>query len=190
LAVAKPVLGPSEVEAIVKERRYSPMFLIDLGVPRNFDERINALADVYLYDIDDLGAVAARSLEDRAREAEKAAELVELEADAFMRWLGGLELVPAIKQIRSSIEQLRDDELERNQGWLAALPVAERVRVEAMTRGLVNKLLHRVLSALRDESAGAANQLHAAELARRLLCRQADAEGIALADEVDDEEEF
>jgi glutamyl-tRNA reductase len=190
----RPILAPAEVEAIVRDRRYRPMFLIDLGVPRNFDPRINALANVYLYDIDDLGAVAARSLEDRAREAEKAAELVELEADAFMRWLGGLELVPAIKQIRSSIEHLREDELARNQGWLSGLPTAERARVEAMTRGLVNKLLHRVLSALRDESAGASSQLHAAEVARRLLCPEAGDESafteIALPDELNDEEEF
>jgi glutamyl-tRNA reductase len=106
-----------------------------------------------------------------------------------MRWLGELELVPAIKQIRSSIEQLRDDELERNQGWLAALPATDRVRVEAMARGLVNKLLHRVLSALRDEGAGAASQLHAAELARRLLCQRAESGAIALADDADDEGE-
>jgi glutamyl-tRNA reductase len=185
LAVSQPVLGPDECAAIVKERRYRPMFLIDLGVPRNLDERINALENVYLYDIDDLGAVAARSREDREREALKAEAIVEVEADAFMRWLSGLELVPVIKDIRSSIEQLRDDELERNQGWLAAIAPDDRARIEALTRGLVNKLLHRVLSTLR--AGGAPNQLYAAEVARRLFCNDSDAEATMLRDEQGDE---
>ena len=170
LAVNQPVLSAEECEAIVKERRYRPMFLIDLGVPRNLDERINTLENVYLYDIDDLGAVAARSLEDREREAVKAAAIVEVEADSFMRWLGGLELVPVIKDIRSSIERLRDDELERHQGWLAALAPDDRARIESLTRGLVNKLLHRVLATLRAGGTDATNQLYAAEVARRLFC--------------------
>lgn len=189
LAVSKPVLGAEEIEAIVKERRYRPMFLIDLGVPRNLDERINALENVYLYDIDDLGAVAARSLEDRQREAVKAEEIVESEAAAFMRWLDGLELVPAIKEIRSSIETLRNEELERHQGWLAGLPAEERARIEGLTRGLVNKLLHRVLTALRDGEPASADPLYAAEVARRLLCSGLARDAIALGDE-DEPEEF
>ena len=131
------------------------------------------------------GAVATRSREDREREALKAEAIVEVEADAFMRWLGGLELVPVIKDIRSSIEQLRDDEMERNQGWLAAIAPDDRARVEALTRGLVNKLLHRVLSTLRDS--GASNQLYAAEVARRLFCNDLDAAGSAVHDDHGDE---
>lgn len=194
LAVSQPVLGAEECEALVRERRYRPMFLIDLGVPRNLDERINALDNVYLYDIDDLGAVAARSREDREREALKAEAIVEAEADAFMRWLGGLELVPAIKDIRSSIEQLRGDELERNQSWLAALAPEDRARIEMLTRGLVNKLLHRVLSTLREGATGAPNQLYAAEVARRLFCNDPPARDDAIrpdaGNESDDDDEF
>jgi glutamyl-tRNA reductase len=172
LAVNEPVLQPEECEALIRERRYRPMFLIDLGVPRNLDARINALENVYLYDIDDLGAVTARSMGEREREAQKAEEIVEGEADAFMRWLDGLDLVPAIRDIRSSIERLRCDELERNQGWMAGLEANERQRIEGLTRGLVNKLMHRVLVALREEDTGAAQQLYAADVARRLLCAE------------------
>jgi len=170
LAVNEPVLGPDDCDALVKERRYRPMLMIDLGVPRNFDARINAIENVYLYDIDDLGAVTARSREDREREALKGEAIVEAEADSFMRWLGGLDLVPAIKEIRSNIEQLRNDELGRHQGWLEALAPDDRARIEALTRGLVNKLLHRVLSTVRQGGADGPGPLHAAELARRLFC--------------------
>jgi glutamyl-tRNA reductase len=170
LAVSQPVLGPVEFETIVKERRYRPTFLIDLGVPRNFDERLNSLESVYLFDIDDLGKVALESLGEREREAQRAEPLVELEVDSFMRWLEGLELVPAIKDIRSSIEQLRTVELERHRTWLAGLAPVERERIELMTRSLVNKLLHRVLSGLRESRNAPSYGVDAAEIARRLLC--------------------
>jgi glutamyl-tRNA reductase len=170
LAVSQPVLGPSEFELIVKERRYRPTFLIDLGVPRNFDERLNSLENVYLYDIDDLGKVALESRDEREREALRAEPLIELEVDSFMRWLEGLELVPAIKDIRSSMEQLRAGELERHRAWLATLAPDERARIELMTRSLVNKLLHRVLSGLRGSQNAAAERQYAAAIARRLLC--------------------
>jgi glutamyl-tRNA reductase len=170
LAVNDPVLGPDECEAIVKERRYRPIFMIDLGVPRNLDAGINALENVYLYDIDDLDAVAARSRDERQREALKAEAIVEAEADSFMRWLVGLDLVPAIKDIRSSIKRICDDELERNQGWLAGMNAGDRERIESMTRSLVNKLLHRVLATVREGAQDPSNQLYAAEFARRLFC--------------------
>src|SRR5207248_5311941 len=128
LAVAEPVFGPAEFDSIIRERRYRPLFVIDLGVPRNFDARLNLLENVYLYDIDDLGKVALESRDEREREALRAEPLIELEVDSFMRWLERLELVPAINDIRSSIEQLRAGELERHRAWLASLAPDERAR--------------------------------------------------------------
>jgi glutamyl-tRNA reductase len=170
VAVSQPVLATSEFEPVIRERRYRPTFLIDLGVPRNFDARLNSLENVYLYDIDDLGKVALESRSEREREALRAGPLLELQVDSFMRWLEGLELVPAIKDIRSSIEQLREGELERHRVWLAGLAPVERERIELMTRSLVNKLLHRVLSGLRDSQSAATEGPYAAAIARRLLC--------------------
>ncbi|MFZ0887136.1 MAG: glutamyl-tRNA reductase [Candidatus Binataceae bacterium] len=169
VAAIRPVLGPGDLEPIVRERRYRPMFLIDLGVPRNFDERLNAVANVYLYDIDDLGAAVMESHKEREREAEKAEQIVELELESFLRWLSGLELVPAIKDIRTSIERLREAELGRHRRWLETIEPAERERVELMTRALVNKILHRVLAELRRGNGGV-DRAYATEIARRLLC--------------------
>ncbi len=108
LAVAKPILGREEFEAVIRERKYRPMFLIDLGVPRNFDEQLNQIENVYLYDIDDLDAAAQKSRGEREREAERAEEIVVEEIDSFLKWLAELEIVPTIKDIRLSIERLRE----------------------------------------------------------------------------------
>jgi len=189
LALTRPVLGPEEFEAIVRERRYRPMFLIDLGVPRNFDARINSIENIYLYDIDDLSGVALESREEREREAQKAEAIVELELDSFMKWLHGLALVPAIKDIRSSFEQLRELELARHRPWLAGLDPVERARIESLTRGLVNKLLHRVLSGLREGNVEKTDALNAAAVARRLLCADPSTNYLPLGGEHDEDEE-
>jgi glutamyl-tRNA reductase len=184
----RPVLGPEEFESVVRERRYRPMFLIDMGVPRNFDERLNAMQNVYLYDIDDLGALVQRSLGDREREAEKAEQIVELELESFLKWLEGLDLTPTIKDIRYSIERLRDVEMGRHRGWLAQLDPAERERVELLTRGLTNKLLHRILSGLKQRDDKTLDAAFAAEVARRLLGAEFDAQDTDLDDADDDDD--
>jgi glutamyl-tRNA reductase len=184
----RPVIGPEEFEAVIRERRYRPMFLIDMGVPRNFDERLNAMQNVYLYDIDDLGALVNRSLGDREREAEKAEQIVEIELESFLKWLEGLDLTPTIKDIRYSIERLRDVEMGRHRGWLAQLEPAERERVELLTRGLTNKLLHRILSGLKQRDDKTLDAAFAAEVARRLLGAEFDAQDSEL-DDADDEDE-
>jgi glutamyl-tRNA reductase len=170
LSVTKPMLTRHDVEAIIRERKYRPMFMIDLGVPRNFDERLNEIENIYLYDIDDLDAVAQKSLGEREREAEKAEEIIVEEIDSFLKWLAELEIVPTIKDIRVSIERLRDLELTRHRAWLKTLGPAERERIEMLTRGLVNKLLHRVMAGLRHHDRSSPEAIHTAEIARRLLC--------------------
>ena len=188
LASTKPVLGPEEFESVLRERRYRPMFLIDMGVPRNFDERLNALQNVYLYDIDDLGALVKRSLGDREREAEKAEQIVELELESFLKWLAGLDLTPTIKDIRYSVERLRDVEMGRHRGWLAQLEPAVRERVELLTHGLTNKLLHRILSGLKHHDNKTLDAAFAAEVARRLLGAELDSQVHDLDDADDDDD--
>jgi glutamyl-tRNA reductase len=188
ISVAKPIIGPEEFDAVIKERRYRPMFLIDLGVPRNFDERLNSIENVYLYDIDDLGQVADKSRAEREKEADKGEEIVEQELKSFERWMAGLDLVPTIKDIRYSIERLRDVELGRNQSWIAALGPSERERVELLTRSLTNKLIHRILLGLRQGGNSAADNNYAAEVARRLLCGEFDLEDPEF-DAIEDDDE-
>jgi glutamyl-tRNA reductase len=184
----KPILGPEDFESVLRERRYRPMFLIDMGVPRNFDQRLNSMQNLYLYDIDDLGALVERSLDVRGHEAEKAEQIVEIELESFLRWLAGLDLTPTIKDIRCSIERMRDVELQRHRGWLAGLEPAARERIDLLTRGLTNKFLHRILSGLKQRDDRSLDASFAAEMARRLLGAELDAADDDLDDSSDDDD--
>jgi glutamyl-tRNA reductase len=168
VATARPILNVADFDPIMRERKYRPIFLIDLGVPRNFSEALNSLDNVYLYDVDDLASAVIDSRGEREREAQKAGTIVELEIESFHKWLSNLELVPAIKDIRSGIERMREAELKRHRAWLAALQPEERKHVEDLTRGIVNKILHQVLTELRRKD-GAVENAHVAEIARRML---------------------
>jgi len=102
---------------------------------------------------------------------------MEIELESFWRWFMRLELVPAIKDIRANIERLREIELRRHRGWLAGLSDDERAHIEALSRGIVNKILHQILSELHRNN-GVVEGIYAADVARRLLGSDMLAEGI------------
>jgi glutamyl-tRNA reductase len=176
-AVREPILTPAELHSVMRERLHRPMFLIDLGVPRNFHRGLDELENVFLYDIDDLGRIAAEALSEREQEAHRAELIVEREVDAFCRWLERLELVPAIKAVRSRIDLLRDHEFRRHRAWLATLLPDDRAHVEALVRGVTNKVLHQILSELRQLGQEPDKEV-ALSIAQRLLGVSVSAPGL------------
>jgi glutamyl-tRNA reductase len=169
----RPLLSRALVERALAGRGHRPLFAIDIGVPRNVDPAVNELDTVYLYDLDDLSSLAEENAQRRKAEAEQAEGIVAAEQQRFEGWLGALAAVPTIRALRARAEQIRLGELERT---LAGLSLDERslAAVEAMSRGIVNKLLHAPLSRLREELEGEAGLAHL-ESARSLF---------ALGDEV------
>lgn len=145
------VLNEAQVQEALRERKGRPMFCIDLGVPRSFDPRINALDNVYLYDVDDLSRVAADNLGERAREAEKAEAIVVDEVESFYRWLGHLEVVPTIVALRAKVEAIRRGELQKTLNQLKDLGPRERELLEVLTTAIVNKILHAPIARLKQE---------------------------------------
>jgi len=145
------VLTPARVQEALRTRSYRPLFLIDMGVPRNFDPAINDLDNVYLYDIDDLGGVAQENREERGREAEKAEAIVEEEVESFWRWLSSLEAVPTIVALRDKVEAICKGELEKTLATaLREITPREREALEAMTTAIVNKILHTPITHLKQ----------------------------------------
>ena len=124
------------------------LFVIDIGVPRNADPAIDKLDDVYRYDIDELASVAIRNAEERGREQARAEAIVAEEQQRFDGWFAALRAVPTIRDLRARVEAIRARELERALR-ASRLDEAQREAVEALTRALVNKILHEPLSRLR-----------------------------------------
>jgi glutamyl-tRNA reductase len=144
------VLTPDLLHDVLRHRRYRPVFLIDLSVPRNFDPQLNDMDNVYLYDIDDLGGVAEINRDERSREAEKAETIVDAEVETFWRWLASLDAVPTIVALRERADTIRRVELERTLAAFGPVTPATREALEAMTSAIVNKLLHGPMTRLKQ----------------------------------------
>ena len=151
IAVDQPILTLELMQASLRPRRSRPVFVIDIGVPRNADPEIDALDAVFRYDIDDLSAVADENTEERRREQVLAEAIVAEEQQRFEGWFTALRAVPTIKHLRNRVEGMRQAELERALPRLE-LDAAQRRGVEALTRGLVNKILHEPMTRLRQEA--------------------------------------
>jgi glutamyl-tRNA reductase len=121
----------------VPSRRRTPLFFIDIAVPRDLDPAIARLGGCFLYDIDDLEAVVAETLSGRRAEAARAEQLVAEEAERYRSWRASLDVVPAIASLRAFAEQIRAAEL-------AKLRVSddERRTLESVTAQILNKFLH------------------------------------------------
>jgi glutamyl-tRNA reductase len=155
------VLTRGVVEGTLPGRRGRPLFLIDIAVPRDLDPAIHDLDGCYLYDIDDLETVVAESLSSRRREAARAEELVEDEAERFRAWQASRDVVPAIASLRARAEEIRTAELERAQARLGRLSETERLTVESITARIVDKLLHLPTVRMKEAAAGADGAVYA-----------------------------
>ncbi len=145
------VLTRDQVQSALRDRKGKPVFCIDVSVPRNLDPQIDELDNVYLYDVDDLSEVAQENLEERAREAGKAEQIVLAEVESFWRWFSQLEVVPTIVALREKVERIAQSELQRTLAGFGAISEEQRATLEAMNAAMVKKILHAPISRLKQE---------------------------------------
>ncbi len=162
------ILTPSDVRRAIDARRNRPMFLIDIAVPRNIDPEVNQLEHVFLYDIDDLERVVDSNRQERAKEAEQAEAIVALEVDRMLGRLHAREVTPTIVSLQEQLEQIRAGEVARMRSKLGTLTPQQEEAIEALTRGIVNKVAHGPISELR-RSAGRPDGLHLVDLIHRVF---------------------
>ncbi|MGB0618091.1 MAG: glutamyl-tRNA reductase [Myxococcota bacterium] len=146
-----PILTRERVERSLVARRGRPLFLIDIGVPRNVDPTVHEIDSAYLYDLDDLQEVAAANEEERRRESERAEQIVYEEREQFEGWMVALQAVPTIRDLRDRAEAIRRGEIDRFAGRLG-LSAGQVETLEQLTNSIVNKLMHQPISRLRDET--------------------------------------
>jgi glutamyl-tRNA reductase len=148
------IIGPKDVEDVVKRRRFKPMFFIDIAVPRDIDPKVDSVENAYLFTVDDLQEIVQANLAQRSLEAEKAEEIIDQEIAQFYKWLSSLEVTPTIVALRTKFDELRRAELDKTfSTWKDMPPEAEK-RIEALTMAFMNKLLHPPTTVLKQAGQG------------------------------------
>ena len=160
-----PIIGLGAVERALKKRRHRPIFMVDLAVPRDIEPEVKALGDVYLYTVDDLAQVVQTGQANRQAAVAQAEAIIDAGVQSFMHWIdqrdpaGGV--VPLIQQLNAQADEWRALELARARKRLAKGDDVDAV-LEALSRGLTQKMLH-----------GAMAELHGADPAHREQTTQA-----------------
>ncbi|MBU1360191.1 MAG: glutamyl-tRNA reductase [Gammaproteobacteria bacterium] len=164
-----PLIGLGAVERALKLRKHRPMFMVDLAVPRDIEPQVKALEDVYLYTVDDLAQVVQQGQESRQAAVAEAEVIIDAGVRSFMHWLDQRGTVPLIQQLSAQTDEWRAAEIARARKLLARGESVEDV-LEAMSRGLTQKLLHGAMAELHAGDATARE--HAAAAISRLFLRK------------------
>ncbi|MCH7344283.1 glutamyl-tRNA reductase [Pelomonas sp. CA6] len=151
-----PLIGLGAVERALKKRRHKPMFMVDLAVPRDIEPEVAQLDDVYLYTVDDLAQLVQSAGEKRQAAVEQAEAIIETGVQSFVHWLGQRHTVPLIQALNQQADAWRQAEIQRARKLLARGEDVDTV-LEALSRGLTQKMLH-----------GAMAELHASDGDKRL----------------------
>lgn len=137
-----PIISKAMAQQVMKKRKNRPLFFIDIAVPRDVEPAVNDIENVYLYDIDDLKELAQVHLTNRLQESRKARTIIDEEVQKFDSWLKQLDSSPLITEILESVESMRTAELEKALHRLKDADHDTVRQIEALTRAIVNKLIH------------------------------------------------
>ena len=182
-----PIIGLGAVERALKKRRHRPMFMVDLAVPRDIEPEVKALGDVYLYTVDDLASVVQTAQANRQAAVVQAEAIIDAGVQSFMHWMdlrspmgtaGGVGaggVVPLIQQLNAQTDEWRALEIARAKKLLAKGEDVDAV-LEALSRGLTQKMLHGTLAELRAGDADMRAQT--AQTVSRLFLRSQSKTGL------------
>lgn len=157
----QPVFTKELIAPLLPKRKYRPLFLIDIAVPRDVDPAVAKIDNVFVYDIDDLESVTRKAVESRSKDVAKAVELVDVEVQQHLKWAQNLSVTPTIAALRKRSMDLVSSEAER----LSHHDDALRQQLERYGQALINKLLHEPSVAMKDPHDGA----RLADSARKLF---------------------
>ena len=144
------IVGKEQAERLLATRKNRPMFFVDIAVPRDIDPAVNELDNAFVYDIDDLEQVVDANKRQREREAVWAEQIVNEEVQRMSRRLASHEVVPTIVALEERLDRIRQSELQRYRGRLGTLTPEQRDAVDALTRGMLNKILHGPVTELKS----------------------------------------
>lgn len=140
-ASSLPIIGLGMVERSVRQRRHRPVLMIDLAVPRDIEDEVSRLDDVFLYTVDDLREVVDAGLEGRRLAVAEAESIIDTQVSAFMNWMVQRQSVPLIQELHARGDAVRQQEVERARKMLAKGEDPAAV-LEALSRALTAKFMH------------------------------------------------
>lgn len=146
------IIHPDTVREAMLMRHNRPLFFVDIAVPRDVDPAVGDLPGVFLYNIDDLQTVVQTNLAHRKKEIPKVEAIINQEVAAFISWFRALDVVPTIVELRQHAEEIRSAELEKALRRLEDLSDRERNIIQALTHGIVNKILHQPTIRLKEHA--------------------------------------
>jgi len=147
-----PIIGLGAVERALKRRKHRPMFMVDLAVPRDIEPEVKALEDVYLYTVDDLAHVVQTGQANRQAAVAQAEAIIDAGVQSFLHWMDQRGAVPLIRQLNAQADEWRALEIARARKLLAKGEDVDAV-LEALSRGLTQKMLHGALAELHSGDA-------------------------------------
>ncbi|MDE2594537.1 MAG: glutamyl-tRNA reductase [Burkholderiales bacterium] len=162
-----PIIGLGAVERALKARKRRPMFMVDLAVPRDIEQEVASLDDVYLYTVDDLSALVQTAGEKRQAAVAQAEAIIETGVQGFVHWLDQRTTVPLIQALHTQADAWRAAELARARKLIAKGEDIEAV-LEVLSKGLTQKMLHGAMAELHSADTHQRPQV-AASLARLFL---------------------
>ncbi len=166
------LLTREEVETVMRDRGGRALLVIDIGVPRNVDPGVGEIFGVTLLDIDALRAFGEQSLAQRRQAIDASRSIIARELDRFRAERSAREVAPIVTALRARAEDLRLGELERFRARLDSLDAETRATVDALTQGIINKLLHEPTVRVKDAAGTGKGELFADALAELFGLRQ------------------
>ncbi|NOZ00633.1 MAG: glutamyl-tRNA reductase [Deltaproteobacteria bacterium] len=143
------VLDRSAMKSVIAVRRFKPLFMVDISLPRVIEPEVGRMEGAYLYNIDDFNQIIDRHLHRRAQDADSALEIIDREVDGVRKKIRELTVQPLIGRLRKKSMQLKDQELKRALREMGEVTDEQRRTMEMMASSIVDKMLHNPIMALR-----------------------------------------
>jgi glutamyl-tRNA reductase len=144
--VKRYIIQPSDIQSLVRKQKNRPLFIIDLGVPRNIDPQIKELENIFLYDLDSLNTMINENLRHREKEIPKIETIISDVFNELTQWYSSLEVNPTITALTQFMESIRQEELAKH---INRFDPKDRDLVELVTRRIINKIIHAPIVNLR-----------------------------------------
>ncbi len=146
-----PIFGKGMVERVIKLRKYKPIFMVDIAVPRDIEPEVGMLPDVYLYCIDDLHTMAKENQQFRKKAIRQAEVIIEMETYVFLKWMQSQDYINIVCEFREQFYKLRDQCIENSIKQLNSGVYPEEI-IRRLAHNMTNKFLHEPTVQMRKAS--------------------------------------